>query len=155
MFDQNASDEELAPEMKKLLDLCAKIYKLGGCHFNLIISPSIIGHLSKIGFFKEDADIFHPNFVSGDYIHNLSQRIVTTISDLTEEQLSRISEIIKMCDAKMEEIRLERLNLNKDLNEAFLNHASTPGDKVAFLELISLVEFLRLNANEERRLQCS
>jgi len=56
MIKRNATDEELRPILKSFFEMCAGVVKLSGCHFNLMLNPSMVHQLTKTGFFS-DTDI--------------------------------------------------------------------------------------------------
>jgi len=157
LMKNNASDEELVSVLNQLKEICKQINAIGECHFHLALSPSLVTHLVKGGFFQETKGNITPTLEGEGSVASFAHKVIASIDNLMEPQKAAILQALNDCEKKLELLCSERDQLNRDMNSLFHNTNSLPGvfikrEPADVVQMMSSLEYLRTLVGKEIQL---
>jgi len=153
-YKNNSPDSDLLPLLAKLHEYCKQISSIGECHAHLLLSPTVVSHLAKNGFFESpEAEVAMESDTWG--LANLRKRLFEFVPSITDDQKIQLQATVTQHYQELDELRLERLQLNADISSFFSENpnfqakAESPTDMPKMIQTMSTLEYLRQNLSDE------
>jgi len=148
---ENADDKTLLDTINAIKVCCGIIMKLGQCHLELLLSPSVVHILVKEGFFEADKDLVDSVTRNGG-LNDIISKIKAEVKSLSPEQNRQFDNIIYNHYRRLDVIYAERREITQQFVNSF-NQLSTrkaePSDHVQILKLTELLRQSLSDENEE------
>lgn len=183
-LNDNNIDREIAPFLEKIRETLRSIRKkIGECKSPLLLNTTIVGQLVKLGFFDGsslDLEYIPESYLQLEHIDDgvlilggnkripqgsgicgvkqLSTKMLETVPSISENQKRTLEAVVKRYYSKLNALRVDRDNLNKDLSN-FISSQSQTGTPAPMnlnmpmiLQAMTTLELTRKNISEEAQL---
>jgi len=148
LYKTGAGDAELLRVLARLKEICQRVNVLGQCHLALLMSPDTASHLATVGFFTSAASqVEIPT--SKESMANFVKRVMSTVDNLTQEQIGMAKEIVKEHYLNLQLIDTERKEVTKDLDAFFASNLADRKSHTPTFDILAMVEYLRTNFQAE------